>query len=79
MKTMNATFFAAASNMSPDQIQQLFSPVAPGKYANNLVFPSSANNQDAIFRAIEALRQANPSNNNKPVAAPSSEMLPVYG
>ncbi len=61
MQKGNATYFAAASNMSLDQIQQLFSPVVPGSYVNNLVFSPSTNPQDSIFRAIEVLRGENPS------------------
>lgn len=73
MQKGNATYFAGASNMSLDQIQQLFSPVVPGNYANNLVFSPSTNPQDSIFRAIEALRGENLS------VVPPSEPLLVHG
>lgn len=79
MSHLNTTYFAAASNMSPNQIQQLFSPIVPGQYANNLVFPPSLNPQEAIFRAIEALRQSTPANEKQPVALPTIDMFLAHG
>lgn len=79
MRTIYATYFAAASNMSPDQIQQLFAPVSPSQYANNLVFQPSTNPQEAVFRAIEALRQSTPTNDKPSVALPTGDMLLVHG
>lgn len=73
MKNLNANHFAGASNMSQDQIQQLFSPVVPGNYVNNLVFSPSTNSQDSIFRAIEALRVKNLS------IVPQEESTLVHG
>lgn len=61
MQKGHAKYFAEASNMSQDQIQQLFSPVVPGNYVSNLIFSPSSNSQDSIFRAIETLRGKNPS------------------
>lgn len=76
MNNMNAMFFAGASNMSQDQIQKLFSPVVPGKYTNSVVFAPCTNPQDAIFRAIEALRNVE-SVNEKPIVtcSPTTTML----
>lgn len=73
MQKGNANYFAVASNMSQDQIQKLFSPVVPGNYVSNLVFSPSTNSQDSIFRAIEALREKNPS------VVPQEVSLLVHG
>lgn len=79
MRHLNATVFAGASNMSPDQIQQLFSPIVPGTYANRVVFSPSTNPQDAIFRAIEALRQLKPSEEENPTTTPPVDTPLAHG
>lgn len=62
MQRFNAPLFMAGSNLNPEQIQKLFSPVSNGDYANTLVFAPSpkVNPQEAVVNAIESLRQ-NPS------------------
>lgn len=63
MQKSDATYFTGTSNMSKDQIQELFSPVVPGRYVSNLVFSPRTNQQDSIFKAIEALREGKPTHN----------------
>jgi|GEM_PF-1545377 len=59
MQRFNAPLFAGGSNINPEQIQKLFSPVSHGDYANTLVFAPSpqVNPQESVLSAIESLNQ----------------------
>lgn len=79
MRNLSNVYFTAASNMSPNQIQELFSPIVPGHYVSNLVFTPSRNPQEAVFRAIEALRLSTQSAEKQPVVIPTGEILVAHG